>query len=135
MPGLIYAELEGGLISIIVPDDEKELDAVKLQPGEVMLVISPKEYQQATDLQAVINAATGKIPPSPRVAVVQKATGVVVDAILAYPSVFSVKAEFVLVQNPDARKGDRFVNGDIASGKIERIEAEKAAQSAEVSVT
>lgn len=135
MPGLIYAELEGGLISIIVPDDEKELDAVKLQPGEVMLVISPKEYQQATDLQAIINAATGKVPPSPRVAVVEKATGVVVDAILAYPSVFSVKAEFVLVQNPDARKGDRFVNGDIASGKIERIEAEKAAQSAEVSVT
>lgn len=134
MPGLIYAALEGGLISIIVPDDEKELDTVTLQPGEAMLRITPEQYRQATDLQAIINAATGKIPPSARVAVVDKSTGQVVDAIMAYPSVFSVKAEFVLVPHAEARKGDRFVNGDIASGKIERIEAEKAAQAAEVSV-
>lgn len=134
MPALIYAEQEGGLISVIVPDDEAELDRVVLQPGEAMLVIPPKEYQQATDLQAIINAATKKVPPSARVAVVDKSTGQVVDAIMAYPSVFSVKAEYVLVPHAEARKGDRFVNGDVTTGKIERLEAEKAAQAAEVSV-
>lgn len=142
MPALIYAEQEGGLISVIVPDDEAELDRVVLQPGEAMLVISPKEYAAAGGdnlienghdvLQALVSAVTKKAPPSPVMAVVDRASGEVVDRILAYPSTFKALPSFELIRTTVARKGDRYVDGKRTDDDIERVIAEKQAAALEV---
>lgn len=141
MPALIYAEQEGGLISVIVPDDEAELDRVVLQPGEAMLVISPKVYAAAGGndlienghdaLQAIVNVATKKVPPSPVVVVVDKGSGEVVDRILAYPSTFKVLPSLELIRTMVARKGDRYVDGKRTDDDIERVIAEKQAAALE----
>lgn len=141
MPALIYAEQEGGLISVIVPDDEAELDQVVLQPGEAMLRITPKEYAAAAGndlianghdaLQAMITAVTKKVPPSPVMAVVDRASGEVVDRILAYPSTFKVLEAFELIRTMVARKGDRYVDGKRTDDDIERVIAEKQAAALE----
>lgn len=139
MPGFIYADAEGGLISVIIPDDEKELLEVVLHPGEALMIVPADVFAQATKgllpeecpaLYAdMLQQHTGKIPPDSTVAVLDKKSGVVIDVVCAYPSVFAVKADYELKQTTEARVGDKYVNG-----KNERVEQEKldAAQAAEL---
>lgn len=139
MPGLRYSLAEGGLISVIIPDDERELDAINPQPGEGILIVSPGDYARATNgdlrqghagLQALVSAATGKEAPDPRHAVVDKQTGDVIDVILAYPSVLPLAERYELRSSGKAVKGDRYVGQGKADDDIERVIAEKAAEEA-----
>jgi len=135
MPGLRYAAEEGGLISIIQTEDDKELDSVVLQPGEALLRIDAKTYADAhfgfpghEGLQALLNTHTGKTPPDPRQAIIAKDTGEVVDVILAYPSTMPpLKREFEMAPSKRAVVGDKYVAKERIDDNLEKVIAEKAA--------
>jgi hypothetical protein len=111
--GLRYAEAEGGLLSIIIPDDNAELDLIQLAPGQALHTIALAAYLNASPqgLQGILNAHTNKTAPHPRMAVVNEATGLVEGAVLAYPSTVTPPSGRILIGSLEAEPGDSFVDG------------------------
>lgn len=138
MPALIYAEQEGGLISVVVEvsDDGKGilsdrpevLQNISLTGGKAVHVVDVQTFLAARgDLQGLVSAHTGKVPPSPNNAIVDRQSGVVLDVIAVYPSTFPLAETAEFVPTMLARKGDRYLSGQRTDDAIERVIAEKAA--------
>ena len=141
MPGLRYSVAEGGLISIIIPDDEADLAATRLIEGEALLVVSADDFAAAggadietgghAGLQALLNRHTGKTAAGALHAVVDSKTGTVEAVVLGWPSLAKVPPGFEAVPTRQARAGDQYLDGKRTDDDIARVKAEKEARAAE----
>lgn len=112
---LNYTKEEGGLVSIIIPDSDDEERLISAREGCELLWIEEEVFLKSspTDLQEHVNTHTKKRAPDPRLAIVDRDTGDVVDAIVAYPSLAKLTAKYEAVRNAEAAPGDKIVNGTL----------------------
>ena len=110
--GIRYSQRTGRIRSIIIPDTDRELNAIILRQGEALLKLDPSSLpivDGRPDFRAVqlrLNAITGKAPArEDHYVVIDDRNGDVLGAIVADPDCGdSVPSGKTLIQRDDAKE-------------------------------
>lgn len=108
--GVVYATGSGILRRWIVPDNDADLTASHpVAAGETMLIVDRATIKSPADVDAAVAKAIGKVPPSPRCAVID-ALGNVESVIMADPALDALPGK-TLMLHADASPGWQLVSG------------------------
>src|SRR5437660_1321971 len=109
MFGIIYSKNTGRIRWWIVPDNDNELNALNLKPGELLLKVDNSLYGDLFHLQDLVSQKTGLIPSNDRYAVIDS-LGNVVSAIIADPLCGDQITGFQLIAHDIACPGWKYIS-------------------------
>jgi hypothetical protein len=107
---VIYSKATGRIRWEFHPDDDSQLNDIKLLDGEDVLILKNSEKVILPDLQDKLNKKTGKVPKDDRFAVVDQ-LGNVVGAIIADPLCGDSVPSCQLIAHAEASPGWKLDKG------------------------
>jgi hypothetical protein len=93
----------------VIPDEDGQLDVLRVPPGESVLLLSLAVPHDDASCRAAIAAATGVRPPSGRCCIVDDA-GDIIDVCNADPAL-DLHPGGKLIASENAGMGDRYTGG------------------------
>jgi len=101
---VIYSKATGRIRWEFHPDNDEQLNDVRLLEGEAVLILKNSDKALLPNLQNKINKKTGKTPTDDRYAIVDKDNNVI-GAIIADPSCGDEVKDCELIAHPTAGSG------------------------------
>jgi hypothetical protein len=106
---VIYSKSTGRIRWEFCPDDDSQLNDIRLLDGEDVLILKNSDRTILPDLQDKINKKTGKVPQDDRYAVVDSLNNVV-SVIIADPLCGDSVPSCQLIAHPTASPGWKLKN-------------------------
>ncbi len=115
--GFVHSARTGRLRSIVITDNDSELNGHRLANGEAMLVIDASVYVGLPDIntaQSLLSGAIGKVPSGDRYVSVDSGNNVLaIHFADPFCGDVSPYRNSSLVPSDDARPGDLFIAGTL----------------------